>query len=345
MDVQFMNESRSAGVRFPDSKEQEQTYGIDPRLLVWVKNNVEGCPQTLGEFADIISLDRWKVNRSKSTKGYDTPAWLVEKKGDFSMIGEMKELQYLRLQEIEIDDFSFLTRCRKLQMLDLQHTNFSDCSLLEGLPELKKAYLPPRSQLIHTEVLDALLGKAKTLDIEIPEPFYRDEDFPDIEIVDGGDVHLSCEGDEKVRFVQVDFSGKEPSAWSDFCYDEEDCWLLMGEEQKEELADQLADAVRKGRVHGFWLSQEPWGEGHYLCAEFALGWAALFYDSDDEGYCYSIHNADYDTVEILAPVEVGGQSPVPKMMATEDMELVARILKHFLKTGQLCPGTRWVKEG
>lgn len=344
MEIQNMIKGQPEEVRFPDSPKQERTYGIDPRLLVWVKNNVEGCPQTLGEFAGITRLDRWKVNRSRSTKGYEKPDWLEERRGDFSMIGEMKELQYLRLQEIEIDDFSFLTKCRKLQMLDLQHTNFTDCRLLEGLPELRKAYLPPRSQLIHTEVLDALPGENKALEIEIPKPFYRDEDFQDIEIVDGKDVHLSCDGNEEVRCVQVDFRGKEPSEWRAFCYDDEDCWLLLDEGQKEKMADQLAEAVIKGKVHGFWLSQEPWGEGHYLCAEFAGGWAALFYDADEEGYCYSIHNPDYDTVEILAPVEVGGQSPVPKMMATEDMELVAKILKHFLKTGQLCPGTRWVKE-
>ncbi len=344
MAEQYRIEGMPTGIRFPGEPKEQKTYGIDPRLLVWVKNNVEGCPQTLEEFARITRLDRWQVNRSKSTKGYETPDWLVERRGDFSIIGEMEALQYLRLQEIEIDDFSFLARCRKLQMVDLQHTNFTDCSLLEGLPELKKVYLPPRSQLIHTEVLDALRDKAEAPEVKVPEPFYKDEDFQDMKIVDGGTVRLSYEGSPKVRCVGVDFAGKEPPAWRAFDQEEEDCWAVLSEEGRAAMTDQLAKAITDGRVHSLMLSQEPWGEGHYLCAEFAGGWAAVFYDTGDGEACYSCYNPDYDTVEILAPVEVGGQSPVPKMMALEDMELVAKIVRHFLKTGQLCPGTRWVKD-
>lgn len=344
MAEQYIIEGMPKGIRFPGEPEEQKTYGIDPRLLVWIKNNMEGCPQTLEEFARITRLDRWQVNRSKSTKGYETPEWLVERRGDFSIIGEMKELQYLRLQEIEIDDYSFLTGCRKLQMVDLQHTNFKDCSLLKDLPELKKVYLPPRSQLIHTEVLDVLREKAEVPKIETPEPFYKDEDFQDMKIVDGGAVRLSYEGEPEVRCVGVDFAGKEPPAWRSFEQEEEDCWTILSEEGREAMTDQLAKAIMDGRVHSLMLSQEPWGEGHYLCAEFAGGWAAVFYDTGDGEACYSCYNPDYDTVEILSPVEIGGQSPVPKMMALEDMELVAKIVRHFLKTGQFCPGTRWVKE-
>lgn len=345
MEERFMVKGMPTGIRFPGGAEENREYGIDPRLLVWIKNNVEGCPQTLEEFARITRLDRWKVNRSRSTKGYDTPSWLVEKRGDFSMIGEMRDLEYLLLQEIEINDFSFLSRCRKLQVLNLQHTNFSDCSLLAGLPELKKVYLPPRSQMIHTEVLDRILEKAEAPKIQVPEPFYKDEDFRDMKIVDGGEVHLSFEGKSEVRCVGVDFAGKHPSAWEGFEHDEEDCWADLSEEIREKMTDQLVAAIKGGRVHSFLLSQEPWGEGHYLGGEFAGGWAAIFYDTGDGEAGYSVYNADYDTVEILAPVEIGGQSPVPKMMALEDMELVAGIVQYFLKTGQLCPGTRWVKDG
>ncbi len=345
MDEQHLMKGIPTEIRFPGGFEEQKEYGIDPRLLTWIKNNLERCPQTLDDFARITRLDRWKVNRSKSTSGYETPSCLVERRGDFSLIGKMRDLEYLRLQEIELEDFSFLTRCKKLQMLDLQHTNFTDCRLLAELPELKKAYLPPRSQMVHTEILDTLLKKkAEPLEIKVPEPFYKDEDFQNLKIVDGGTVRLSYEGSSQVRCVGVDFAGKYPSAWKDFPQEEEDCWVRLSEESKERMADQLADAILKGKVHSFLLSQEPWGEGHFLSAEFAGGWAALFYE-DDEGNCYSSYNDDYDTVEILSPVEVGGQSPVPKMMALEDMELVARITKHFLRTGQLCPGTFWVTEG
>lgn len=344
MDEQYRIQGLPTGIRFPGGPQEERAYGIDPRLLTWVKNNVEGCPQTLEEFAQITQIDRWKVNRSKSTKGYEAPSWLVIKRGDFSIIGEMKNLQYLRLQEIEIEDFSFLSRCKKLQMLDLQHTNFSDCSLLKDLPELKKVYLPPRSQMVHVEVLDGISGRKEALEIKVPEPFYKDEDFQNMKIVDGRDVRLSYEGSSKVRCVSVDFAGKAPSAWRNFEHQEEDCWAVLGEETKEKMADQLADAILQGRVCSFLLSQEPWGEGHFLSADFAGGWAALLYETGGDG-ALSVYNADYDTVEILAPVEIGGQTPVPKMMASDDMKQVVKIVKYFLETGQLCPGTKWVWEG
>ena len=82
----------------------DKEYKVDPRLLTWIKNNMQGCPQTPGDLLRIKRLDRWKVNRSQSTDGYRTPAWLREEKGDFSLIGEMKNLEYLKLTKTEIGD-------------------------------------------------------------------------------------------------------------------------------------------------------------------------------------------------------------------------------------------------
>lgn len=75
-----------------------------------------------------------------------------------------------------------------------------------------------------------------------------------------------------------------------------------------------------------------------------VGGPTLYYEDSDENIYYSLYNTNYDTVEILAPVDIGGQSLVPKRFALDDMSLVARIAAHFLETGQLCPGTQWVKE-
>lgn len=59
------------------------------------------------------------------------------------MIGEMREPQYLRPQEVEIDDFSFLTRCRKLEVLDLQRYEFYRSGACFDLPELKRYICRP----------------------------------------------------------------------------------------------------------------------------------------------------------------------------------------------------------
>ena len=151
-----------------------------------------------------------------------------------------------------------------------------------------------------------------------------------------------------MRCVSASFHGKQPPHWRDFPHQEyqEDNWKNLSPEEREILAQELAQAVQKEKVQDFILSLEPWGEGHFLCGEFAPGWAALWYDwTDSPTGSYSCYNPDYDTVEDLCPIEVGGQSPVPKMWALEDMEEAARIVRHFLLTGELAPGSLWLHEG
>jgi len=177
-------------------------------------------------------------------------------------------------------------------------------------------------------------------------PFYHDEDFADIIVVNGEDVTLSYEGESSVRHVYVKFRGDSPLNWQDYAneYNEEDNWISLDKEKSKRMTAELVQAIEDSSVSSFLFSFEKWGEGHFLSGDFAGGWAALYYEDSDENIHYSPHNASYDTVEILAPVYIGGQSPVPKRFALDDMSLVARIAAHFLETGQLCPGTQWVKE-
>lgn len=178
-----------------------------------------------------------------------------------------------------------------------------------------------------------------TVEVKVEEPFYHDEDFKDYVVVDGGDVQLTYQGSTSVRCVSV-----EPSCWKEFPMLEEDNWQNLDTETKEKMIEQLEKSICSGKVKSFVLSQEPWGEGHYLLADFANGWAAISYQNDEDQIYYMPYNPEYDTVEILAPVDAGGQSPVAKMWALDNMELVAKIVRHFLETGQLCPGTKWLTE-
>lgn len=322
-------------------------YKVDPRLLTWIKNNMQGCPQTPSDLLKIKRLDRWKTNRSTSTEGYLTPKWLQEERGNFSLFGEMENLEYLRLSKTELDDWSFLTQCKALQVLDLGESNFTDCRLLAELPALEKVYLPPRRKLRHTEVLDSLnVTGGDTPELVEDQPFYKDEDYRDMPVVDGGELTIDYqyEGYPGVRCVSVDFHGKEPEGWKDFPHgnDEEDNWKNLTPEERKELAAQLAESIRKEKVLELCLSLEPWGEENYLAGEFAPGWAALWYDDTERGASYTVYNSDYDTVEELCPIEIGGQSPVAKQWALENMDLAARIVEHFLLTGQLLPGSKWM---
>lgn len=324
----------------------EKEYRVDPRLLGWIKKNMCGCPQTPGDLLKIKKLDSDKVNRSQSTEGYLTPGWLIEERGNFSLLGELPNLEYLRIARVELGDWSFLPRCKKLRTLILPDTDFTDCRLLLELPLLEKVSLPPKKKLRHTEVLDSLKAESCGPQIEEEQPFYRDEDFEDMVEAAGEDIHPEYEGSHEVRCVSVTFHGGTPAHWKNFPHKEyeEDNWKNLSREEREVLAAELAEAVRKEKVSDFSLSLEPWGEGHFLCGEFAPGWAALWYDSVDEEGSYSCYNPDYDTVEDLCPIEVGGQSPVAKMWALEDMEEAARIVRHFLLTGELAPGSRWLHE-
>lgn len=325
----------------------KQEYKIDPRLLGWIKKNMQGCPQTPSDLAKIKKLDSDKVNRSQSTEGYLTPRWLTEERGDFSLLGELPNLEYLRIARVELGDWSFLTRCKELRTLIVQDTDFADCRLLLELPLLEKVSLPPKRKLQHREVLDALKAKSCSPAVEEEQPFYRDEDFENMVEAAGEEIHPDYKGSHEVRCVSVSFHGGAPAHWKTFPHKEyqEDNWKNLSRSEQEELAEELAEAVRKEKVQDLILSLEPWGEGHFLCGEFAPGWAALWYDStDDRAVCYNCYNPDYDTVEDLCPIEVGGQSPVPKMWALEDMAEAARIVRHFLLTGELAPDSRWLRE-
>lgn len=327
-----------------------QEYHADRRLITWIKNNMGGCPQTPGDLLKITELDSGRVNRSTSTDGYLTPRWLVETPGEFTLIGEMQNLRSLRLDRLELEDWSFLGRCRGLQKLDLAGTNFSDCRILGDLPELALVRLPVRRTLRHTEVLDAIQGRTSASGVSCPEireeaPFYRDEDYGHLQEVDGGEIRVAWKDSAGVRCVFVRFAGKPPAGWRDFPHGEyqEDNWRSLSPEAQKELAAQLAESVRRQKVEELALSLEPWGEGHSLCGDFAPGWAALWLDdTEDTGAAYISYNPDYDTVEVLCPIEVGGQSPVPKMWALEDMEEAARIVEHFLLTARLPEGSRWL---
>ena len=326
----------------------KQEYRVDPRLLGRIKKNMQGCPQIPSDLMKIKKLDSDKVNRSQSTEGYRTPRWLIEERGNFTLLGELPNLEYLRIARVELGDWSFLAQCKKLRSLILPDTDFTDCRLLLELPLLEKVALPPKRKLQHREVLDTLKAKSCSPAVQEEQPFYRDEDYEDMAVVKGEDIHPDYQGSHEVRCVSASFHGKQPPHWRDFPHQEyqEDNWKNLSPEEREILAQELAQAVQKEKVQDFILSLEPWGEGHFLCGEFAPGWAALWYDSTDSPTgSYSCYNPDYDTVEDLCPIEVGGQSPVPKMWALEDMEEAARIVRHFLLTGELAPGSLWLHEG
>ena len=106
------------------------------------------------------------------------------------------------------------------------------------------------------------------------------------------------------------------------------------------MAEQLKNAILNEKVHDICLSFEPWGEDCFLSVDFDKGWAAILYNACDECAAAPCDPDRPDGLED-APVDIGGQTPVPKMCGVEGLEKAAQIVLYFLETGKLPPETRW----
>lgn len=111
------------------------------------------------------------------------------------------------------------------------------------------------------------------------------------------------------------------------------------------VLDQLLKKIRSGAVSSFMLSLDEYGEdgGDFLAGDIEKGWAALglnAWDEEGESHMYLPVNDQYDGTE-LAPVEIGGQSPVCKRHALDDLSLAAECVLYFARTGELDPEIQW----
>ncbi len=287
-----------------------------------------------GRWADsLYDLRKIKVlnDFTRSIDPYYERPWGKLAPGDFSAIGEMENLHTLiffsglkaKGEVLQVNDFSFLPRCRKLKKLDLENTSFTDCSLLAGLPNLKQVRLPARGTLEHAEVLDALTCKVTT-----DEPFSLDDlNFPELETVPSREIPPPT-GEFAIRCLELDR------------------WTYMDGEITQGMLDKLARRIRNGAPGACWMTLDSYGEEDGLSVDLNGGWAALavnLWDEEGDAYLYLPVNEKYPSVEELAPVEIGGQSPVSKRFALDDLDLAAECALYFAKTGGLYPGIQWAK--
>ena len=163
---------------------------------------------------------------------------------------------------------------------------------------------------------------------------------PHAEIMNAGEIKLPAVEYDQVQYVSAQFlKGKTPKAWKGFP-DEGSNWANLPPEERKRLAEQLRSAMMNGKVMSLWMSFDPWGEDCFLSADFENGRAALLYNACDECAAAPCDPDRPDGGED-ARVDIGGQTPVPKMCAVEDMAKAAEILLYFLENGKLSPETRW----
>ncbi|MDE7245662.1 MAG: hypothetical protein K2O18_17050 [Oscillospiraceae bacterium] len=339
----------------------EQRRGVDPNLLFWIEN-CTGFPVESPE--DLKKVTGLTANYY--VPGYpEFPGWLAPEPGNWSLLSDLPNLQVLFMPEIRLENWDFLPRCTRLErvglsntnlsdpallenmanvtylelpraefrdysflerlssveILDLSRTSFRDCALLTRLPQLKRVLLPAERQLVHLELLDALPLQVKTDPRRV-----CGKEIDSFELIPARPAEpLDLTPPYKV--LHIDADGRENE----------------GPEITEKRVKELIKAVKKGKIEMLYASLEPWGEDEYLEIDIADGWAVLNY-SDSEADCdYCIYNPARAGDQSDAPPEIGGQSPVPKQHAIEDLSLAADCLGYFIKTGSLYPGAHWAK--
>ncbi|MDE7201735.1 MAG: hypothetical protein K2O91_07490 [Lachnospiraceae bacterium] len=115
----------------------------------------------------------------------------------------------------------------------------------------------------------------------------------------------------------------------------------------QEAVDKLVQQIRNGQKHHIFcycLSLDEYAEEDFLSIDMDNGWAALAFNTwDEEGdaHMYQPINPEYEDSEEDAPVQIGGQTPVLKRNALNDLDVAADCVLHFAKTGQLYPNIKW----
>ena len=111
-----------------------------------------------------------------------------------------------------------------------------------------------------------------------------------------------------------------------------------------EAISELVHNIRNNRCNSAWLALDEYGEEDFLSVDICNGWVALAFNSwDGEGAAHMCQpvNPEYATSQEEAPVNIGGQTPVLKRNALNDLDLVAECVLRFAETGELYSELKW----
>lgn len=311
---------------------EEMVQRTSPYLLCWI--DLAMTPKKLTDIGQLRRIKRladkdFPVPHSEYTKQKLAPIqdFLQSRTGDWAMLEEMTNLQVLEFPKRTppgiIDDFSFLPKLKNLYRLDLQFTSFTDCSLLSGLTQLKSLALPARKKLIHTEVLDTLSCKIYT-----DEPTYRDDSFPQYKVVPAQEIPVPASGTFAARLLEY---GQN---------------RFINDELTDDILENLFALIWTGQIDSLLISLDENGEEDFFTMDIEEGWAAPtfnIWNENGDAVCFQPINEKYPSVEEDAPVQIGGQSPVPKRFALDDLALAAYCAIYFAKTGKLSPAVQWAE--
>lgn len=115
------------------------------------------------------------------------------------------------------------------------------------------------------------------------------------------------------------------------------------EYEYDEITQEVIDDVLKRCSLGteVYLYLDEYGECDFLDVCSDGEWITVAYCKDDEEY--TSFNKDFADSDEMTDLEVGGQSPVEKRYALQDIELVKEAVEYFIYTSKRYPGIDWIK--
>ena len=92
------------------------------------------------------------------------------------------------------------------------------------------------------------------------------------------------------------------------------------------------------------LSLDPYGETDFLEIICDGEWLALGCSSNGGQENYYSYNPAFAGTEELCPLTSGGQSPIEKYLAINDIAAGTEAVAYFIRTGGLYPRIDWAKQ-
>ncbi len=115
-----------------------------------------------------------------------------------------------------------------------------------------------------------------------------------------------------------------------------------GNEITEEVVSKVLSEIPRGIE--VCLSLDPYGEDNFLEVICGAGWLALGCSSNGGQENYYSYNPAFAGTEELCPLTSGGQSPIEKYLAINDIEAGTAAAAYFIRTGRLYPCIDWAKQ-
>ena len=103
------------------------------------------------------------------------------------------------------------------------------------------------------------------------------------------------------------------------------------------MPEQDVPAPSSGALSAHYLE---YGRKHFVNSELT---EEVLNELNGDAVCFQRINEKYTSVEEDAPVEIGGQFPIPKRFTLEDLALAAECALYFARTGKLYPDVQWAE--